>query len=360
MAVLACALPLASADAQRASPVRGLYHWIHTTGDAEAAFAFYHDVFGIELTRSPFAGPVASDTPVPPIRPVSEARSDALVWDLTNTHGARFRTAFMHAPNTNFGLELSEFFDIARSERPANAWDPGGSMLIFAVRDLDTVVDRLREAGTPIVTLGGAPVQTQLGRAVLARDPDGYLVLARQATADEVAGAEAGGDIVATSIGLTVADTDRALEFYRDLLGFEVLETRRAEPATLRLLGLDGGALTQTITRIPGTDIEVSIAAFERLPQTAAAPHAYDWRLQDVGAPQFQLEVAGLDALLASTRAAGYEFLSVGGRPIERPFGRFVFAIDGDGILVEYVEPSGQPAEAPSGEPPASDGDAPQ
>jgi hypothetical protein len=59
-----------------------------------------------------------------------------------------------------------------------------------------------------------------------------------------------------------------------------------------------------------------------------------------VGAPQFQLEVTGLDELLKRTRDAGYEFLSVGGRPIERPFGRFVFAIDGDGILVEYVEPA--------------------
>jgi hypothetical protein len=62
------------------------------------------------------------------------------------------------------------------------------------------------------------------------------------------------------------------------------------------------------------------------------------WRIQDVGSPQFQLAVVGLDALLESTRRAGYGFLSVGGKPIQRPFGRFVFAIDGDGVLVEYVE----------------------
>jgi predicted enzyme related to lactoylglutathione lyase len=196
--------------AERPTPVRGLYHWIHTTGDAEAAFAFYHDVFGIELTRSPFAGPVAPDTPVPPIRPVAEARSDELVWDLTNTHGARFRTAFMHAPNSAFGLELSEFFDIERSERPPNPWDPGASMLVFAVRDLTAVVDRIRELGASVVTLGGAPLQTPQGRAVLVRDPDGYLVLARQANIDEVARAEASGDVVATSIGLTVADANAA------------------------------------------------------------------------------------------------------------------------------------------------------
>ena len=46
------------------------------------------------------------------------------------------------------------------------------------------------------------------------------------------------------------------------------------------------------------------------------------------------------DALLERTAAAGYRFLSVGGKPIDRPFGRFVFAKDPDGVLVEYVEPA--------------------
>ena len=65
----------------------------------------------------------------------------------------------------------------------------------------------------------------------------------------------------------------------------------------------------------------------------------FAWRLQDVGSPQFQLQVAGLDALMARTTQAGYRFLSAGGKPIQRPFGRFVFAIDPDGVLVEFVEP---------------------
>ena len=95
------------------APVRGIYNWIHGTGDAERAFAFYHDVFGIALARSPFAGAAPANAPPETIRPASQAGSDPLVWDLTNTHGSRFRTVFMRAANTPFGLELSEFFDIA-------------------------------------------------------------------------------------------------------------------------------------------------------------------------------------------------------------------------------------------------------
>jgi hypothetical protein len=66
----------------------------------------------------------------------------------------------------------------------------------------------------------------------------------------------------------------------------------------------------------------------------------FRWRIQDVGSPQFQLEVRGLDELLERTTAAGYRFLSVGARPIQRPFGRFVFLYDADSILVEYAEPA--------------------
>ena len=72
-----------------------------------------------------------------------------------------------------------------------------------------------------------------------------------------------------------------------------------------------------------------------------ATPFA--WRFQDVGSPQLQLEVTGLDQLIERTRNAGYRFLSVGARPIQRPFGRFVFAIDPDGVFVEFVEPAQGP-----------------
>ncbi len=320
--------------------VRGLYNWIHTTGNADESFAFYRDVFGIALARSPFAGPARPDAPVEAIRPAAEARGEALVWDLTDTKGARFRTAFMHAPNTPFGLEVSEFFDIPRETRAANPWDPGASMLVFAVRDLSAVVARLGAAHAPIVTLGGAPLDTPDGRSILVRDPDGYLVRAIQASAAEIAQATDPGDIIRTSITVSVADTQRSLALYRDMLGFEVGGTRRATPADLRLYGVTDGTLDLTTTTIPGTDITVLLTQFSLPPSAAMPAKPFRWRIQDVGAPQFQLQVTELDALLERTERAGYRFLSVGGKPIQRAFGRFVFIIDSDGVLVEFVEPS--------------------
>jgi catechol 2,3-dioxygenase-like lactoylglutathione lyase family enzyme len=328
------------ASAQRApepaapTVVHGLYNWVHSTADAERAFAFYHEVLGIELAASPF---VANAAAPEGIRPWSAVVGDPLIWDLTNTHGSRARTVFMRAANTPFGLELSEFVEIEREHRPANPYDPGASRLIFGVRDLDAVAARLAVRAAPVVTLRARPVTVRGERALLVRDPDGYLLELRQAPAAELARAEP-GEIVSAAIGLTVADTQRALGLYRGLLGFAVRETREAEAAELALNGLNGGRLEQTVTVIPGTAIEVVFAEFELPRGVTAKPFA--WRIQDVGSPQFQLEVRGLDGLLERTRAAGYRFLSVADRPIRRPFGRFVFLLDADHILVEYAEPA--------------------
>ena len=44
--------------------------------------------------------------------------------------------------------------------------------------------------------------------------------------------------------------------------------------------------------------------------------------------------------MIFKTVAIVYRFLSVGAKPIPRAFGRFVFAIDPDAALVEFVEPA--------------------
>lgn len=322
--------PAAQTVSPASAPVRGIYNWIHGTRDAERAFAFYHDVFGIELARSPFAGAAPPGAPPETIRPAAQAGSDPLVWDLTNTHGSRFRTVFMRAANTPFGLELSEFFDIPRGDRAPNPWDPGSATLVFAVRDLDAVAGRLKASGAPVVTLGGVPVNTPSGRALLVRDPDGCLIEVRQA------------DVTETAIGLTVASLARAREFYESLLGFTVTGTRTAGAAELRLRGLSGGRLTETLMTVPRTGVRIVLYEFMLPAATTPPAKRFDWKLQDVGSPQLQLEVAGLDALIDRTKNAGYKFLSVGAKPIQRAFGRFVFAIDPDAVLIEFVEPAGR------------------
>lgn len=335
LAVAVTASPAASptaSDPQTLQPpyVQGLYNWIYSTGDAERSFRFLHEVFGIELAPHTFAGGARPEG----ILPAHQARADALIWDLTNTHGSRARTVFMSLPNARFGLELSEFFDIPRGERPANPWDPGASRLVFAVRDFATVLASLKANGAVILTRGGVPIDTPEGPAILVRAPDGYLIEVRQASPAAIAGAGPGA-IISTAIGITVADLTRVRAFYGDLLGLTVFD-RSAAGFELALNGLSTGSIKQVEARVPGAEATIIFTEFT----SSATPHPYQWKIQDVGAPQFQFEVRDLDELIERTQRAGYSFLSVNARPTQRPFGRFVFAIDADGVLVEYVEPA--------------------
>ena len=146
--------------------------------------------------------------------------------------------------------------------------------------------------------------------------------------------------LIASSIWISVARLGRARAFYEGLLGFHVGNTRTAQSAELRVNGLTDARLRQTETSIPGIGATVVLAEFTLPPASKQKAVAFEWRVQDVGSPQFQLEVAELDALLERTTRAGYRFISAGAKPIQRPFGRFVFAADPDGVLVEFVEPS--------------------
>jgi catechol 2,3-dioxygenase-like lactoylglutathione lyase family enzyme len=304
----------------RTAAVTGLFNWIHSTSDIDRAVAFYRSVFGLDLVNSPFT--TAPAAPASPVRPREEASSDPLVWDLTGTHGSRFRNAFMKLPGAAFGHELSEFVDIDQRRVRANVWDPGATMSIFHVRDVDRVVTALKEAGAEIITRGGAPVRLGQARAVVARDPDGHLV---QAVESATSGA---------AIGLTVANLAATRRFYEDVLGFKLDTPASFERDARGLLGMETGEYRVSTARVPGTSIRVEFYEFRGLPTAPAR-----WHFQDPGAPQLQFRVRDMDALLAASRRVGVPFVSAGEKPIDRSFGRFVFVTDPDGVFVEYVHP---------------------
>jgi len=308
--------------------VTGLYHWIHSTADLDRGWEFYHSVFGMELESSPFGGNTGA-TPRPP-RPRSEASADPIIWDLTNTHGSRFRNEFMTIPGVYFGHELSEFSGVEQRAIRANLWDPGATMLILNVDHLEASLDALKKAGGEIVSAEGKPVSLDGTRAVIARDPDGYLLELIESPKPGAA------------IGVTVAKVEQTHRFYEDLLGFKIQSPVRFENKALKLAGLSGGEYRVSSALIPGTSIRIEFFEFRKVSGPAGeriTPHSVRYRIQDPGAPQFQFRVRDLDHLLEESKRRSVPFVSVGQKPIERAFGRFVFVTDPDGVLVEFVHP---------------------
>jgi catechol 2,3-dioxygenase-like lactoylglutathione lyase family enzyme len=96
--------------------------------------------------------------------------------DTAGAPGASFRQSRSTVPGTSAPLTLIEFKDIARTPLTGRTQDPGTAILQLRVRDVAAVTARLKAAGVPIVTDGGAPVSIGAAKISLVRSPDNLLV----------------------------------------------------------------------------------------------------------------------------------------------------------------------------------------
>jgi catechol 2,3-dioxygenase-like lactoylglutathione lyase family enzyme len=138
----------------------------------------------------------------------------------------------------------------------------------------------------------------------------------------------------------TVADMDRALLFWRELLGLELLGEGIAEYHYLdRIVGLEG-------TRIQWAELALPSGGLIELFQYLSPPgQPLGGGVNDPGKTHLCLEVEDLDGLLGKLHSAGIG--SVHPEPIEIPRGnwrgfRCVYVLAPDNVVVELVErPSG-------------------
>lgn len=143
--------------------------------------------------------------------------------------------------------------------------------------------------------------------------------------------------IIATDhTGITVANLERSLAFWRDLLGFEL--SHRAHHA---------GALASEVTGVPGAEISLAVLKapghrIELLEYHAPADRTRaNLRPCDVGSVHVALTVDNLDAVLERIAAAGWK---APGNPQTLQSGpnagkRVVYVRDPDGTTIEFMQP---------------------
>jgi len=138
-------------------------------------------------------------------------------------------------------------------------------------------------------------------------------------------------------IGITVSDMERALGFYRDLLGL-LVETDYVidAPYIFRITGTAGTAVRIVFLRVPGSDVHIELLEYrgcERQPQLS--------RPCDPGNGHLCLAVNDLAAVCSRLLAAGV--LTRSGGPVEitqgpRTGNKALYAADPDGYYVELIQ----------------------
>jgi catechol 2,3-dioxygenase-like lactoylglutathione lyase family enzyme len=147
-----------------------------------------------------------------------------------------------------------------------------------------------------------------------------------------------------THIGICVADLDRSIRFYRDLLGFR----RRSE---LRI----GGEPTSTLLRLRDVDLQAVYLERDGMriellyyhsPGSVGAGEPRSMR--ERGLTHLSLRVDNLADLLSEMRAAGVRVLDDSRIDFPEFQAGAVLVCDPDGTLIELVQSPGD-VEAPPG-----------
>jgi len=318
LATLFCGV-VALGQTNDAPHVIGILNYVHAVNDVDKTVAFYHDVFGLEVGRQP------SDFPNPGVP------------SLLNAPGVHLRMGTIKLPGAKYVMELTQFSGVERHPGQPLHTDPGAALLQLSVRDIDPIFTAIKKSGAPIITRSGAPVKVGPNgswRALMVRDPDGYIVEMIQIPAPADAPA---GNVFAAGMGLTVKDMVETQKFYHDMLGFDLKGKAdfTANPAILDLVGAPEGTSNREWTSvIPGTDARVFFYEYRGLPRTA-----FHLRVQDPGAPALVMRVTDLDATLKRLRAVGTEVVSAHGEPVQfGPAVRNIFVVDPNGVNLELYE----------------------
>jgi catechol 2,3-dioxygenase-like lactoylglutathione lyase family enzyme len=337
-AAVLCVMILTSADARvvgqapsaqgqaQAAPaglVTGIGNFGHTVANLERSVAFYHDVLGLELARPPAA-----------------FAANPAISRMTDTVGGESRIAVLKVPGSTWGIELIDYKDVERQPAHPRFQDPGAANLSLRVRDLGSLMARIKAAGAHVLTLGGEPVSRGgTARVIFVQDPDGFVVEINQPdplpAASEAAEA---GNVISGGIEVVVADAEKTVNFYRDTLGFVPQGGGNAEfngdKNMTDTAGTPGAQFRQRRALVPGTLVPIAFMEFKSIDRKPVVA-----RVRDPGSAVLQLHVRDAAAAANALKAAGAAIVSVGGEPADLGNGvRIAIVRDANNLFLELIQ----------------------
>jgi catechol 2,3-dioxygenase-like lactoylglutathione lyase family enzyme len=317
---LSNAASAAAADISGAPHIISLSHFIHAVTALGPTTSFYHDLFGLEI---PATRPFAGDGPA----------------KLNNVDGLTLNIAFPIIEPDKVRMEFTEFHNVERKGMQALPTDPGSFQLVLHVRDLDAVVDAARKLSAPIVTAGAAPVKIDTAkgprRAIVIRDPDGYMVRVIEDTPEE---ATTPGQLqagVALDVGVTnLKDT---MKWYHEDLGLTATGDAKfkSDKAMRELVGAPAGSeYREASVRFPMSNARLIFSEWKGMPRTK-----FHERVPDPGAGGFVAQVSDLNGMVKLFRAQSIHIESKGNAPVW--FGKTVYDVfieDPNGVNLELFQ----------------------
>jgi len=315
-------------------------------GNVELIIHFYHD-----LLETGLLGPRGQPRPFG-----SKYTNPALLefaqlgQGVSNPMDARNRAVILSIPGTagaggrEMAVEAIEIKGIDSKPYKPHMSDPGSSRLVLIVRDLETVLARLKDELVPVITVGGNPVvlpgrpgiQGKI-RSIFVRDPDGYPVELMEITPLPKTSAPAESNILGARVSVVVQDLETTCRWFQRLVGpdfkFWVSPSLVNERAYENLTNTSG-PFRMALAKIPGSPVIMEFIQYRNYDKNFVRPH-----FQDPGAAHILFMSRDVDIVMARMRAANLQTLSKTGGPVFiGPATRSFFVETPDGFWAEFMD----------------------
>jgi catechol 2,3-dioxygenase-like lactoylglutathione lyase family enzyme len=293
--------------------------------DLTKAVAFYRDGLGFDVPAE-----------------ITNFDSNAPLRAMFGLPDASFHQQIGRAPPTPGGVEIVEIAKAGGQPLERRIQDPGTTMLLVAMRDIDAPLARVKQLGATVVTTGGVPVSMGgQNRAIVVKDPAGHFVQLVQPGTAPPAAAGSHANIIGVRVRHTVANLEKSLVLYRDTLalaGGRELPAYTGGTNVLDLLGLPHDMQY----RLARLTVPTSGLPFELIEWRGAHPPAKPAKLADPGSTRIQLRVANIDDAVAALTKAGGTFISTGGKPLDLPTANATLKVgivrDPDGLFLVLIQ----------------------
>lgn len=308
-----------SAQSAPSGAIIGVGNFSHIVTSLEKSVEFYRDVIGLAVTTQPqpFAGNPA-------------------IMKMGNTPGAQSRIAVLKAPGTALGVELIEYKDIERKPANPRFQDPGAANLQVRLRDIDSVVARVKKSGVRILTAGGGPATIAGGTKVMfLQDPDGFVIELTQPSQPPAASGENSGNVISTGFEATAEGATKTAAFYKDLLGLQMsaVAAYNGDKLMTDTAGTPGARFRQTRATIPGAPVTMTFIEFADIDRKPVRT-----RVQDPGTAIIQLMVRDLDSLLKTLKAGGATVIATDGQAVAVGTSKIALVRDPNNLILEFIQ----------------------
>ncbi len=295
---------------------------VHVVADVNKSVEFYRKGLNLEVVSAP-----------------APLTSSAIVQKAVSMNpAAKATSATLGIPGSNLQLQLIQFSGIEGKAFTQRLYDPGVTRFSIQVRDIDKAFNQVKDLGIIVDTTSAGPVYTQRPRnntrAVMMRDPDGFVFEFVQGDPLQKSDVPASSNIYNARSSLALENMEKSFAFYRDLLGFVVMnQPGDINDAVLALEGTPRARARSVGSMPPGSNNMWVLWEFRDIERTKRVPN-----VQDPGASAVSFEVENLPALLGRLKAAGVVIETQGAAPVALGSRLGALVRSPDGLLVELVE----------------------